>query len=227
MLHAPESSEGERDRAAYILYLIGTDETLDLVAPYYVSMLSNRDYIFNDEIDSPRGHRHGGCFLLPAEDGDSLEGVTGKRMVWVKMRCPIGVLERLGRRAVPHLVRALLGDSAVDVKAHAWSLLDGITGLTIPYDIWTQTDKGVEKFLIARGWLPASYVPPMPESIGEPFPTDEVDAPLPVPPPPEFKWPRASPPKRRPSSTIPRVPPWARGSSRRRPARRCTSERSD
>ncbi|MHC4501931.1 MAG: hypothetical protein ACYTFI_01390, partial [Planctomycetota bacterium] len=109
MLHAPESSEGERDRAAYILYLIGTDETLDLVAPYYVSMLSNRDYIFNDEIDSPLGHRHGGGFFLPAEDGDSLEGVTGKRMVWVKMRCPIGVLERLGRRAVPHLVRALLG----------------------------------------------------------------------------------------------------------------------
>lgn len=118
-----KGTEREKEFAALLLFLLGTEESLRQVAPYYTEKLGDPHFTMRD-LSGMSAY-----MLQPYEL--TILGKTGEeRIVMVAQRHALPVVVELGAHAIPHLL-PLLSAKEFEIRANAYFALRDITGLRL------------------------------------------------------------------------------------------------
>ncbi len=145
VLRNPARTPIEREVAAYVLERkkVRAKAEDDALASYFVSRLKDPDYHRHDLLAPFSAHRHGGGVVVVGKDG---------KRIYAQYRCGGDEIEGLGEPALKYLI-PLLNEKDIKLRLLAHELVEMITNLDLPYDVFAADNSELVKVLKEKGWL--------------------------------------------------------------------------
>lgn len=120
-----DGTERERDFAALLLFLLGTEDSVRQVAPYYTEKLRDTRFTMKELSGACAYRGQWRELTIVGQDGE-------KKVVTLNARHALPMVVGLGAHAIPHLL-ALLSDDELETRASAYLALRDITQLDLPF----------------------------------------------------------------------------------------------